>query len=343
MQKNESESSPNPVWAQKYSQVFTTLVLCCLLLMLLAGLGPGLGDFETNFWNRKAFIAAVNTTRLRLGDRIFNGILVGPDGWLNFKEVANIDDYQNIYDTDRNAQIIHQKLIELNTRLAARGITVVFVFAPNKATIYPESLPGEIQKIRSQSRLDQVLSYFAPDELPLVVDTRQALTNQPEAVYYKTDSHWNVLGSYLAYQAVMQKLVANWPQLAPYPLDYFSLSTTVTGDLDLARLLGTTYFAEAETRVGWPSELTTRDATISMNDGDSIYLRWNWMPDQSLPRVVMYHDSFGYGLMPFFAPHFSQALYIWSSPLDLSWIEQANPDIVILEIAERNLLQWVYQ
>jgi len=57
--------------------------------------------------------------------------------------------------------------------------------------------------------------------------------------------------------------------------------------------------------------------------------------------LLMYHDSFGVALQPFLMNHFKQAMYILNSAdpniSSLSWIDIVQPDIVIIEIAERSL------
>jgi hypothetical protein len=60
--------------------------------------------------------------------------------------------------------------------------------------------------------------------------------------------------------------------------------------------------------------------------------------DPSLPRLVMFHDSFGTALKPFLAEHFSRAVYDFSPmTFDQSILEREKPDLVIQEITERYL------
>jgi hypothetical protein len=63
--------------------------------------------------------------------------------------------------------------------------------------------------------------------------------------------------------------------------------------------------------------------------------------NQSLPRLLMYYDSFGPRLFNLLGMHFNTATAvphysgrpIWS----MNWIDEQNPDVVIIEIAERYL------
>jgi alginate O-acetyltransferase complex protein AlgJ len=64
--------------------------------------------------------------------------------------------------------------------------------------------------------------------------------------------------------------------------------------------------------------------------------------DATLPRAVMFHDSFGESLQPFLSQHFSRIVYSsgpadWRRNCDPQLVERERPQLVIQEIAERLL------
>jgi alginate O-acetyltransferase complex protein AlgJ len=62
------------------------------------------------------------------------------------------------------------------------------------------------------------------------------------------------------------------------------------------------------------------------------------IPGSRLPRLIMFHDSFGIALLPFFAEHFSRATYVFNPmSLDDLIVDREKPDLVIQEITERYL------
>jgi hypothetical protein len=64
------------------------------------------------------------------------------------------------------------------------------------------------------------------------------------------------------------------------------------------------------------------------------------IPGSHLPRLVMFHDSFGTALKPFLAEHFARALFEFQAmAFDESILEREKPDLVIQEITERYM--WV--
>jgi len=83
-------------------------------------------------------------------------------------------------------------------------------FAANKHSIYPEHLPGSLRPVSEKRRLDQLLDYMGARSDVRLIDVRPALleAKKEKRVYHWTDSHWNDLGAYHAYRAVMERLEA---------------------------------------------------------------------------------------------------------------------------------------
>jgi alginate O-acetyltransferase complex protein AlgJ len=60
--------------------------------------------------------------------------------------------------------------------------------------------------------------------------------------------------------------------------------------------------------------------------------------DPRMPRLVMYHDSFGSELIPLLARSFSHGAYFWGKhDMRAEFIAAEQPDLVIDEFAERFL------
>ena len=59
--------------------------------------------------------------------------------------------------------------------------------------------------------------------------------------------------------------------------------------------------------------------------------------DDFLPKVLVFRDSFSDALIPFLAEQFSRGLYMHAFAPDFDLVEEGQPDIVILEVAQRYL------
>ena len=61
----------------------------------------------------------------------------------------------------------------------------------------------------------------------------------------------------------------------------------------------------------------------------------------SLPRAVIFRDSFFSRLAPFTSEHFSRAVYLWQNDFDADAVLQERPDVVIQEIVGRHLYNFI--
>jgi hypothetical protein len=65
------------------------------------------------------------------------------------------------------------------------------------------------------------------------------------------------------------------------------------------------------------------------------------IPGSSLPRAVIFRDSFVSRLVPFLSEHFSGAVYLWQNDFDADVIQQERPDVVIQEIVGHHLYTFI--
>src|SRR5262249_13613013 len=120
------------------------------------------------------------------------------------------------------------------------GIAYVFIIPPNKDTIYPEFVPRSYNRVTRTSRLDQLVEFMKSRSTVTVLDVRDELwqAKQVERVYDVTDSHWNLLGGYVAYAKIMQALGASHPHAQEIPRsEFLDLAEPGAGG-DLAKMLG---------------------------------------------------------------------------------------------------------
>lgn len=122
------------------------------------------------------------------------------------------------------------KVLEQRRRfLKRRGIEYVFAVAPRKTVIYPEIFPELVRRKFKRTRLRQLTDYLKAETDVHVVDLAKALKEAKERddalLYLKTDGHWNPLGAYWAYNAIMHRVDRLFPNkdLAPMPLSSFKV------------------------------------------------------------------------------------------------------------------------
>lgn len=292
-------------------------------------------SFNNNFLFRDSLIRLEYWSRyFILHETVFPQVLIGSQGWMYYTSEGNLDYYQRVkpFSPEQNNRI-KANLLTIQKTLENDGIKFLFVIAPNKETIYPDYLPAGIPRAENPSWADQITENLKESTVP-VLDLRpvlqQARLDAP--VYFKTDTHWNPIGARTAYETILLALQPDFPILKPHPLsDFDQVTETSSGDLaGLIHLKGEINepFTALHARFDKPSKGLKNHPV-----GQMITV----MPDASLPRAVIFRDSFFNGLQPFTSEHFSRVIYVSDLKVDLSLIHEEKPDVVILEVAERYL------
>jgi hypothetical protein len=301
-----------------------------------------MNTFEETFLGHEKLIEGFNTLRMKLGDRVFPDAIIGNDGWLFYTGDRSIDDYQHTSGYSDSELAEYQKGLDAKySELQQKGINLVVVIAPNKSTIYPEYMPDQIKVIRSESRLDQFVDYMHKYGQTPVIDLRLDLieASKTEQVYYKTDTHWNALGQYIAYTKIMSVLSQLYPQMYIHPLSDYEAVHYGLGTHDIPQILGMPNIKEDAWTLQPKFETGTNFRKIPLPDGNIVRLSWG--QNKNSPSALIYHDSFLIGLVPFLEPYFSQTTSIFRTTVpgiwNFNWIDQVHPDIVIIESVERFL------
>jgi hypothetical protein len=276
-------------------------------------------------------------------ERVFDKTLIGKERWLIYTAEGSIDDYQHINAfPESELQRLQKALDTLHADLRQRGITFLVVIPPNKNTIYPEYVPAEIPVVNAPSRYDQLVEYMQRHGTTPILDLRPALleARKTRVVYYSKDTHWNDLGAFVAYQEILMALQPEYPLLEPHAISEFTQTTRAGVTLDLARTLSAPDLVTDDIVL---SPLYTSNTTFTQTKYDYRRLTIAVNPDTTLPKAVIYHDSFLNPLIPWLGDHFEKAIFIpVNTPPEIwnfTWITAERPEIVILEFTERYIDQ----
>lgn len=295
--------------------------------------------FNDHFGCRRCLVNWHNKMRWFLfNDKNTRNVLIGKDGWLFTTGAQMVEHYDGqLQFTPEQLQDWQALLEKRRDWLARRGIAYVFVVAPDKHTIYPEELPSWLKKIRPQTKLDQFFAYMRANSTVPVLDVRDvvrdAKTNDP--VYLKTDTHWNFLGGFVAYQELVRTLAPLVPvlKLEPLPLADFTVTNWLQPGGDLARVLGTSMtesnYYILTPKVELPKIISRMPSLEHYQDPGFID------NPQARGRLVIFHDSFAGAWFPFLPYNFNQIISRWQYGLDPACVEQNKPDVVVTEMLER--------
>jgi alginate O-acetyltransferase complex protein AlgJ len=232
-----------------------------------------------------------------------------------------------------------------NAWLRQRDIAYVFTIAPDKHVIYPEHMPSSIRVVQATSRTDQVYAALEHSGVS-VVDLRPALleARDRERLYYLTDTHWNDRGAFIAYQCIIEAVRAQVPATPPaWKRADFEEREQESSGRDLAGMMGLKrVLRETDLQL---VPLRKRRAHVVDPPGvepmSELGRLVTEIPDSSLPRAVIFRDSFVSRLVPLLSEHFSRAVYLWQNDFDATAVADEHPDVVIEEIVGRHLYEFL--
>ncbi|MBE2245994.1 MAG: hypothetical protein IAE67_01955 [Candidatus Competibacteraceae bacterium] len=271
-------------------------------------------------------------------------VIVGKNSWLYSSDHEISGDYRNLkLFTKEQLLIIKQNLEELHKWYASKGIKFYLMIAPSKFRLYPEYMPRRIKIRPGQNKLDQLLDYMHNhSDVPIITAHEEMLKAKINAeVFYAHDTHWNFEGGYIGYQKLMKTLQADFPQLTILPPDHFSRRLVQPPTADLSKMLA---LQSVLLNDEWTFEFRQIPPALPAPDVEfqSVYpfsetKFFNHYLNPTLPRIVMYRDSFSNLLMPFLIHHFGRSIFIWTYEHSLEVTEKEKPDIVVMEIVEYRL------
>lgn len=273
-------------------------------------------------------------------------VLIGRDGWLFYADDGAIEDYAAEQPMNEDGVSAWRETItRADGFVKDHGGAYVFTIAPDKHVIYPENMPPDVRHVGKVRRIDQVFGALAPTGVS-AVDVRPALEQAKgrERIYEETDTHWNDRGAFVAYQQIIDAVRKQNPAVPPaWTRDDFEPVSRVVQGQDLARMLGLprvlheTELSLLPKRPRLARVVDPPGAAETAEEGRLI----TEIPGSTLPRAVIFRDSFFSRLVPYTSEHFSRAVYLWQNDLDPDVVVNEHADVVIQEIVGRHLYGFI--
>lgn len=284
--------------------------------------------------------------------------LIGPNGWVFWSDYIEQYASQAVgRETLSNAELDRWVDYYASVRdgLAAEGIDFSIVVTPSTSSVYPEQLPTWMQELRGSTILDQFMA--VEGDLP-VIDLRaglRAAKSDDVNLFSWSNSHWTDYGGYVG-----------WQQIA----ECMNASDTGAGDLRVPSISGYEVVGDYNewASFGVPSpgedwavplfDEPLQDVTYTDKDGvtqtvpGSSVMDASWLPLETSvaepwtgQSALIIRDSMGGALSPYWDQAYSPTWQIGHSYTDYSaWPKyrdlaaQYSPDVVILQLAERHLV-----
>ena len=205
-------------------------------------------------------------------------------------------------------------------------------------------MPTRISRLGTDEQHTQLARYLAEHSDLAVVDLMPTLlrAKKNDRVFHKTDTHWNDVGAYAGYEAILAAVREALPEYADHLKPTRVIRREFSGKgIGLTSMVGlSAAYPEAMIEL----EKATPQARSLMADQRQ-YARFEreqkplalGVPGATLPRAVVFRDSFSNALIPYLSENFRRVLWVWTRDVGGKPIEREQPDIVIQEIAGRLL------
>jgi len=271
-------------------------------------------------------------------------IFFGRDGWMFWTDngetipATMADSRSRLRYSQAELGRIDAQFRAVRERFAQCGIPVYVSVSPNKQTIYGQYLfSGDVAA--PETRFDALLRNLSEPARLIMIDARPemraaAAAHDPILLYPKTETHWNELGAFYGYRAIMTALARSIPIEHPemLSLDRYDVKSSryPGGDMAVRVLFSPWRFDDSYVTVR-PKMPSPEIKQTQVAHEHALYRNPN-----GKGRLVIFGDSFVDALMPFLAQNFAEVHRYSAEWIDGAVAAQHRPAAVIFQTVERH-------
>lgn len=245
-------------------------------------------------------------------------VIIGKNNWLFYNatlyDSLGLNEYCGYYQWNKSQlEKVKSNIEAIEAFCKKNNIQFQLLICPSKHSIYNEYLPDFYQK-QNDNRYDQ-LQQILPNALHVKELLLEYKKISPNLLYYKTDTHWNLLSGAIVGKALSKRLSLNFKEIPT--LDNFSIKDSlINHGYDLANMLA-----------------------LKNCYKDTFYqISFNEITKTKIPHLMIVHDSFIEAIYPSLNQLFSKItprqLYIDGIPTPEVLLKE-KPDVLIIELVER--------
>ena len=271
--------------------------------------------------------------------------LKGKDGWLFLGNDFDQTVAKRTLAFKPSSQVILNE-VNLFKSLAKQGMEsktkITLLVGPNKSSVYKEHLPNEIKP--SEERYSTFITDRLRNDVSNLItvdptDTLIDLKSTEGILYWRTNTHWNQKGSYLAFKLLMENLSLQAPSVEFKQSDEIHI-----GDLiEISKLSDFHLIPDDD----WSFEILNESQIHKEKFEDKQTDPFGWkgraFNTKALNNISVWvlGDSFTTGLRPYIEASFKEVHYVghWSDELVLLPSKLAKssekPDLILVIKAER--------
>lgn len=271
------------------------------------------------------------------------GAHIGPHGDLNYATNEMILDYAhaNLLSEEELVEVGQSYQI-ISDWLAEKGIDFYYVQCYSKHSIYPEHFRDDIEQLGDISKTDQVIFYLQENTDVNVIYLKPTLLEAKEngyAVYgsWFDPTHWTQRGAFVGYQAMMERLNADYGNIFPVLQEEDYIITLYDGGETINDVIHEVDYVE-NFEIRDPKAQKLQDSFFEVDfDEPERHSAWvNSSVDNDVRLMLMCDSYIKHFIVEDFAESFSEVGLIWSDYfLEMGYaVDKYQPDIVLYETTE---------
>ena len=272
-------------------------------------------------------------------------VVIGKNEWFYpGNDLSNVaDQHQGLQPISlKTLRTIAEKLIDKQRKMSQQGTAFYLVIAPDSYSIYPENLPDYLHTTRSTSNLDYLKRYLKKHTSIPFIDIRPNLlaAKSIHPTYMHTDTHWNDYGAFVATMAIMKRIRQDFPAMpaADEKACTVRAKKGYSGDLAVMLALNQAVWDKTNYQIDLPVSLRAKEVQKIANTELGGWPSQRFVSTNvDAPDLLFVGDSFTLSLRQFVPGYFSHSYIVRSNSLTDKLISSEKPDVVILEIVERNI------
>lgn len=265
---------------------------------------------------------------------IQNGVICGLSDWLYLQGGSNhlMDYHTGVKQLSEDEIESWSKTLQYRHEWhQARNINYMHVFAPNKICVYPEFYPEKLTLVGDRPIVQLIKNC---GELFLYQLDYLLTKKKIYELYHKTDTHWNKIGAFFAYEQIMNLLDRQYNQhcLSLKNIKFFKKS--VNGDLGTRFVPPKTSISDV-IKVIEPKAYKVFDNGVA-NRGNIVKFKSD---ENTNGKLLIFGDSFTKQLLSFFSESFKEVVFVHAAFIDFDYVQSEKPDIVLSHIIERFIIK----
>lgn len=305
-------------------------------------------NFKRNFPLKKDLIKIYSNFKTSIGSHAIPEKAVDlHNGW---KFLGN--SYSNVLSeslgiirfTDKELKTLKRNLIKRKQFLESNGIKFYLAIAPNKHSIYGNIIP--ITKSKKTTKFQQLDSLCKVIDVNFINLGSKFPDPKDTQLYFKTDTHWNYIGGYYGFSAILDVIKADFKE---YNFKEFDL------EKDFVKETKKGAIGDLNTMLKLPLDedcvyLHFKDSFKSKEKPKILQIRpgYHNPPEQyenryesdvNTIKIMTYNDSFFAYMSSYFRETFGECIFMWDIKLNMDLILSEKPDIFLHEIVERDIDQ----